>query len=94
MRLARFILLSTCGLFMFNTGAALARRLSADSSRLQKPNAIIVVTPDQKAATLADFAWLAGRWEGKLPAPGSDKQLTAEQQWMSRKTARCKASFA
>src|SRR5215470_11058534 len=93
MRLARFILLSACGLFVLHASEALARRMSADSSPLQKPSAIIVVTPDQKPATLADFAWLAGRWEGKLPAPGSDKQLTAEQQWMSPKNGTMQGFF-
>ena len=33
----------------------------------------------QKSTTLADFSWLAGRWEGKLGA------LTAEQEWMGAK---------
>jgi len=93
MRIARFILLSACGLLAFNASAALARRMSADSSPLQKPNAVIVVTPDQKPAALADFAWLAGRWEGKLPAPDSDKQLTAEQQWMPPKNGTMQGFF-
>jgi len=31
----------------------------------------------QKAATLEDFSWLAGRWEGHLGP------MTAEQQWMA-----------
>jgi hypothetical protein len=49
----------------------------------EAPNAIIPVMPQQKPATLPDFAWLAGRWEGKLPFPGSDKPLTAEQEWFA-----------
>src|SRR5262245_42472098 len=93
MRLARFILLSACGLLVFKASAALAPRMSVDSSRLQKSNAIIVVKPDQKPATLGDFAWLAGRWVGRLPAPGSDKQLTAEQQWMSPKNGTMQGFF-
>lgn len=83
MRLARFFPLSVCGLLVFHSSAALARRLSASHWPAQKPSAIIVVTPELKPATLADFAWLAGRWEGKLPFPGSDKPLIAEQQWFA-----------
>jgi hypothetical protein len=90
MRLARFIRLFACGLFVFDTTAVLARRLTATHSPAQKQNAVIVVTPqqkaataDQKVATLAAFSWLAGRWEGKLGAPSSPQQLTAEQEWMA-----------
>jgi hypothetical protein len=36
-------------------------------------------------ATLADFSWLAGRWEGKLGGPSPEKQVTAEQEWMAPK---------
>ena len=49
--------------------------------------------PEQKTATLADLAWLAGRWEGKLGAPGSDKQLTAEQEWMAPKNGTMQGFF-
>ena len=81
MRLARLFLLSACGLFLLNATVAVARHLTANQSSLQKPNAVIVVTPQQapaqKPPTLADFAWLAGHWEGPLPFPGSDKPLTA-----------------
>jgi hypothetical protein len=83
MRIARLFLLAVCGLLIFHSDAALARHLSAAHSPAQKPSAIIVVTPEQKPATLADFAWLAGRWEGKFSFPGSDKPLTAEQQWFA-----------
>ena len=83
MSLARFFLLTVCGLLVFHSNAVLARHITASHSAAQKPSAIIVVTPEQKSATLADFAWLAGRWEGKLPFPGSDKPLTAEQQWFA-----------
>jgi hypothetical protein len=83
MRLARFLLLAVCGLLLFHSNAALARRITASHPAAQKPSAVIVVTPDQKPATLADFAWLAGRWEGKFSFPGSDKPLTAEQQWFA-----------
>ncbi|HEX4543859.1 MAG TPA: DUF6265 family protein [Candidatus Acidoferrum sp.] len=83
MRLARLFLFFVCGVLVFHSNATLARRITASHSAAQKPSAIIVVTPQQKPATLADFAWLAGRWEGKLPFPGSDKPLTAEQQWFA-----------
>ena len=83
MRLARFFLLAVCGLLVFHSNDALARRLAAGYSSAQKPSAIILVTPEQKPATLADFAWLAGRWEGKLSFPGSDKPLIAEQEWFA-----------
>lgn len=83
MRLARFFLLAVCGLLVLRSNAALARRLTASHSARQKPSAIIFVTPEQKPATLADLAWLAGHWEGKLPFPGSDKPLTAEQEWFA-----------
>jgi hypothetical protein len=83
MRRVRFLILSFCGLLLLHSNDASARRLAAAHSFAQKPSAIIVVTPEQKPATLADFAWLAGHWEGKLPFPGSDKPLTAEQQWFA-----------
>jgi hypothetical protein len=83
MRLARFFVLSFCGLLVFHSNAALARRLTASHSAAQKPSAIILVAPEQKPATLADFAWLAGRWEGIFSFPGSDKPLTAEQEWFA-----------
>jgi hypothetical protein len=35
----------------------------------------------QKAVTLEDFSWLAGRWEGHLGP------MTAEQQWMTPRNA-------
>jgi hypothetical protein len=83
MRLARFSPLAVCGLLVFHSNAALARRLTASHSAAQKTAGIILVTPQQKPAALPDFAWLAGRWEGKLPFPGSDKPLTAEQEWFA-----------
>ena len=93
MRLARFLLLAVCGLLVFHSNAALARRIAASHSAAQKPSAIIVVTPEQKPATLADFVWLAGRWEGKFSFPGSDKPLTAEQQWMAPKNGTIQGFF-
>jgi Domain of unknown function (DUF6265) len=100
MHLARLFLLFTCGLFAFHATAVLARRLTATPSPAQKQNAIIVVRPQQKAATagqkvatLADFAWLAGRWEGKLGAPSSPQQLTAEQEWMAPKNGTMQGFF-
>lgn len=47
----------------------------------------------QKSAALADFAWLAGRWEGKLGAPNSEKQLIAEQEWMVPKNGTMQGFF-
>jgi hypothetical protein len=41
----------------------------------------------QKTATLADFSWLAGRWEGKLGP------LTAEQEWMAPKNGTMQGFF-
>ncbi len=100
MRLARLILLFACGLLVFDTTAVLARRLTATPSPAQKQNAIIVATPqqktataDQKVATLADFSWLAGRWEGKLGASSSPQQLTAEQEWMAPKNGTMQGFF-
>ena len=100
MRLARLILLSACSLFAFHATAIWARRLTATPSPAQKQNAIIVATPQQKAATadekvanLADFSWLAGRWEGKLGASSSPQQLTAEQEWMAPKNGTMQGFF-
>ena len=91
---SRFYLLSACGFLAVHSSVALAgQRFAAGAAKSQREAAVIVVTPQQKPATLADFAWLTGRWEGKLGAPGSDKQMTAEQEWMARRTGRCKASF-
>jgi hypothetical protein len=93
MGFSRLCLLSAFGLLAFYSGAALARHGAAKASHGQRENAILVVTPDQKAATLADFAWLAGRWEGQLGAPGSEKQLTTEQQWMPPKNGTMQGFF-
>jgi hypothetical protein len=41
----------------------------------------------QKSAALADFAWLAGRWEGKLGP------MTAEQEWMAPKNGTMQGFF-
>ena len=41
----------------------------------------------QKVATLADFSWLAGRWEGTLGP------LTAEQEWMASKNGTMQGFF-
>ena len=81
MLLRRYGLLFGCAWFAVSATAA---RRAARNSPQQKPNAIIVVAP-QKLATLADFAWLTGRWEGPLRAPGSDKPPLAEQEWMAPK---------
>ena len=93
MRISRLVLLSACGWLSFssclNSNAALARQRAAEASSSQRPNATIVVTPEQaatpKSPTLADFAWLTGRWEGSIAFAGYDKPLTAEQEWMSAK---------
>jgi len=100
MRLARLVLPFGCGLFAFHATAVLAHRLTATHSPAQKHNAIIVVTPQQKAATngqkaapLADFSWLTGRWEGKLGAPSATQLLTAEQEWMAPKNGTMQGFF-
>ena len=93
MRLSRFFLLCTCGFLAFHSNVAQARSLNISPSSAQRENAIIVVTPEQKAATLADFAWLAGRWEGKFGPSGSEKQLTAEQQWMTPRNGTMQGMF-
>jgi hypothetical protein len=41
----------------------------------------------QKPATLADFSWLAGRWQGTLGP------LTAEQEWMAPKNGTMQGFF-
>jgi uncharacterized protein DUF6265 len=93
MRLSRFFLLSLLGFLTIPSNMALAHRSTSSTAATQGKNAIIVVTPQQKAATLADFAWLAGRWEGKLGAPGSEKQMAAEQEWMAPKNGTMQGFF-
>lgn len=94
MRSSRFLLLSACGFLALHCNAALAgHSFAGGASKGQREAAVIVVTPQQKPATLADFAWLAGRWEGKLGAPGSDKQLAAEQEWMAPKNGTMEGFF-
>ena len=84
MRSSRFFLASACGLLAFHSNvAAAAHRFAAGVMKPQCKAAVIVVTPQQKPATLADFVWLTGRWEGKFGAPGPDKQVTAELEWMA-----------
>ena len=56
----------------------------------QKENAhaaIIIVTPEADKSTLADFSWLAGRWEGHLGP------TTAEQQWMAPRNGTMQGFF-
>jgi len=56
----------------------------------QKENAhaaIIIVTPEVDKSTLADFSWLAGRWEGHLGP------TTAEQQWMAPRNGTMQGFF-
>lgn len=94
MRYSRLCLLSACGFLTFHSSVALAgHRFWAGVSKVQREAAVIVATPQQKSATLADFAWLAGRWEGKLGPPGSDKQMTAEQEWMAPKNGKMQGFF-
>jgi hypothetical protein len=101
MRLVRFFLLSAGGLFVFNSSVVSGRRLTATHFPTQKQNTIIVVTPpppqkdkpEQKPVTLADFSWLAGRWEGKLGVPSSPQQLSAEQEWMAPKNGTMQGFF-
>lgn len=94
MRPSRIFLLSVCGFLTFHSSAALAGDgFATETSKAQQEAAVIVVTPQQKPTTLADFAWLAGRWEGKLGFPGSDKQMTAEQEWMAPKNGTMQGFF-
>jgi hypothetical protein len=94
MRSSRFFVLSTCGLLAFHSSAAMAgHRRAGDVAKAQREGAVIVVTPQQKPATLADFAWLAGRWEGKLSVPASDKQMIAELEWMAPKNGTMQGFF-
>jgi len=87
MRLARFLVISACGLLILSSGVALAQRVVYTEQSAATQRAIFVVRPQQgttqKSPTLADFAWLAGHWEGPLPFPGADKPLTAEQEWFA-----------
>lgn len=94
MRSSRLFLASACGLLAFHSDAAAAGHcLAAGISKAQREAGVIVVTPQQKTATLADFAWLAGRWEGKFGAPGSGKQVTAELEWMAPKNGTMQGFF-
>jgi hypothetical protein len=94
MHSSRFFLLSACGSLAVHCSVAMAgSRFGAVFAKAQREATVIVVTPQQKPATLADFAWLAGRWEGKLGAPGSDKQMTAEQEWMAPKNGTMQGFF-
>jgi len=93
MRPRRFLLVSACGLFAFHSSAASAHHRAVNTLTAKRESVAIVFTPQQKGATLADFAWLAGRWEGKLGAPGSDKQLAAEQEWMAPKNGTMQGFF-
>ena len=93
MRSSRFFLLSACSLLAFHSGVAFAgHRFAASVSKAQR-EAAVIVTLQQKPAMLADFAWLAGRWEGKFGAPGSDKQMLAEQEWMAPKNGMTQGFF-
>jgi hypothetical protein len=85
MRLAQFFVLSTCGLLVFNSPLASAQRKLEPPLDRSRASAVIVVTPGPASATLADFAWLAGRWEGKFGPGPAEKQMNAEQQWMAPK---------
>jgi hypothetical protein len=94
MRSSRFFLLSVCGFLAVHCSVAMAgHHFATGVPKGQHEAAVIVVTPQQKPATLADFAWLAGRWEGKLGAPGSDKQMIAEQEWMTPKNGMMQGFF-
>jgi uncharacterized protein DUF6265 len=94
MRSSRFFLLSVSGFLAVHCSGAMAGHDFATGVPKGQPQAaIIVVTPQQKPATLADFAWLAGRWEGKLGARGSDKQMIAEQEWMAPKNGTMQGFF-
>src|SRR5262245_61579199 len=94
MRSGEFHLVFACGLLAFLFLAAVAcNGASAHGAEAQRETAVIVVSPQQKSAALPDFAWLAGRWEGRLGAPGSDKQMTAEQEWMAPKNGTMRGFF-
>jgi Domain of unknown function (DUF6265) len=74
-RLRSLAFATHCFLFLF----ALTLRATARPIPPAAPQAQGSAPAAQKLATLADFSWLAGRWEGKLGA------LTAEQEWMAPK---------
>ena len=70
------------------SAAFVAKSYSAAAPSEAAHAAAITVTPvEPKKATLEDFSWLAGRWEGQLGP------RTAEQQWMSPKNGTMQGFF-
>jgi Domain of unknown function (DUF6265) len=80
-RSGAFVLAALCSVLL-----SLPRLSAARQSQTTSPS-------PQKAATLADFSWLAGRWEGKLGPPPAEKQMTAEQQWMAPRNGTMQGFF-
>ena len=79
-RLFAVILLAGFSIFAVHVHSRAAQRETA-------PAAIITVTPETSKPALEDFAWLAGRWEGKLGP------MTAEQQWMAPRNGTMQGFF-
>lgn len=65
---------------------AVAFVLSNNALAIPAPNTQEKPSAAPRAA-LAEFAWLAGRWEGKLG------QLTAEQEWMASRNGTMQGFF-
>jgi hypothetical protein len=74
-RLSALILASLCSVL-----------LSLPQLRAARPSQAASPAP-QKAFTLEDFSWLAGRWEGHLGP------MTAEQQWMAPRNGTMQGFF-
>src|SRR5271169_3607507 len=74
-RSSAFVLAALCSVLL-----SLPRLSAAHQSQTTSPS-------PQKAATLADFSWLAGRWEGTLGP------MTAEQQWMAPRNGTMQGFF-
>jgi hypothetical protein len=80
-RSSAFVLAALCSVLL-----SLPHLRAARQSQTTSPS-------PQKAATLEDFSWLAGRWEGKLGPLPAEKQMTAEQQWMAPRNGTMQGSF-
>jgi hypothetical protein len=65
----------------------LAATLSLSGNSLANPAPGTQEKPAAPRVSLADFSWLAGRWEGKLGP------LTAEQQWMAPRNGTMQGFF-
>jgi hypothetical protein len=74
-RLGAIVLAALCSVFL-----SLSHLNAARKSQSASPS-------PQKAVTLDDFSWLAGRWEGHLGP------MTAEQQWMAPRNGTIQGFF-